>query len=78
MSAARNLYKTQDDFIDALMAITTFTGDAYDEAKKNKEAWSLFEKKIANTATLIYYKDIFQKYVQHILQKFIKNGYQRV
>lgn len=42
MPTARNLYKSQEDFIDALMGITTFTGDAYDEAKKNKEAWSLF------------------------------------
>jgi len=31
-----------------------------------------------NTDTLIYSKDIFVKYVEHVLKKFINNGYQRV
>jgi hypothetical protein len=46
--------------------------------KDKKAAWRLFEKKIANTGTLLYTKDIFQAYVKHILNKFILNGYQRV
>ena len=46
--------------------------------KEKPEVWNLFEKKISNTGTLIYTKDIFEKYVEHVLRKFIANGYQRV
>ena len=50
-----------------------------DHFKKDKpEVWSTFEKKITNIGTLIYSRDIFVQYVEHILRKFIKNGYQRV
>lgn len=33
---------------------------------------------MANTDTLIYCRDIFRKYAEHVLKKFINNGYQRV
>ena len=50
-----------------------------DSFRKDKpQIWSTFEKKITNTGTLIYSKDIFGRYVEHILKKFINNGYQRV
>lgn len=78
MAEARKMYKTDTDFIEALMGITTFTHESYEEARKNKETWTTFEKKLASTSTLIYCKDIFLKYVEHILKKFIDNGYQRV
>lgn len=63
MEKAKKMYKSTDDFIEALMGITTFTNESYEEARKNEETWILFEKKLASTSTLIYCKDIFVKYV---------------
>lgn len=62
-----------------MVGITTFTDESYEDAKRNKpETWSIFEKKSANLGTLVYSKDIFKKYVKHVVKKFINNGYQRV
>jgi hypothetical protein len=41
-------------------------------------AWRLFETKTANFEVLLYARHIFVKYVNHVLEKFILNGYQRV
>jgi len=42
MAEARKMYKTDTDFIEALMGITTFTHESYEEARKNKETWTTF------------------------------------
>jgi adenosine deaminase len=76
---ARKLYKNDDDFIEALFEISTFSEDEKVEGiKNNAAAWSTFYKKLSNSTVLIYAKDIFVEYLVHIFKKFIDNGYQRV
>ena len=79
MEEVRQQSTSEEEFITSLMGITTFLGHHYEDAKLNKsETWTLFEKKLSNTATLIFCKNIFPHYVKHVLNKFIRNGYQRV
>lgn len=80
MEKGRKMYKKEEDFLAAIAKITLFDNDELKMVCQGKEndAWVLYEQKVVNSAVLIYSRHIFRAYVQHVLRKFIKNGYQRV
>ena len=40
--------------------------------------WPPFEEKISNFNSNLCIKDVFERYTEHILHKFIANGYDRI
>lgn len=40
--------------------------------------WPPFEEKISNFNSILCIKDVFERYTEHILHKFIANGYDRI
>lgn len=45
---------------------------------KSKHTWNVFESKIRTPLKILFVRDIFEKYSRHMLEKYIKNGYDRV
>lgn len=74
------MYKKEEDFLAAIAKITIFDSEELQMVCKGKDnaAWNLFEQKSLNFSTLVESRHLFRAYVQHVLRKFIKNGYQRV
>jgi hypothetical protein len=80
MAEGRKMYKKEEDFVAAIAKITLFDAEELKIISQGKDnaAWVVFEKKVLNSAILIYSRHLFRPYVQHVLRKFIKNGYQRI
>jgi hypothetical protein len=69
----------EEEWLERMMRLTTFTLKEWQECDyKPREMWEVFEKKIRGPAKVLTVKDIFEKYVEHLLLKLIANGYQRV
>mgnify|MGYP006995452899 CR=1 FL=1 len=55
------------------------TKDDYLKANGDMAAtWVIFEAKILNFFPILGAVHLFKKYVEHVMLKFISNGYQRI
>lgn len=45
---------------------------------KSKQTWTIFESKIRAPLKIMFVRDIYEKYSKHVLEKYIKNGYDRI
>lgn len=46
--------------------------------REEAAAWRLIGEKVSNAATILFASHIFPKFIKHVLNKFIVNGYSRV
>lgn len=43
-----------------------------------RKFWPPFEEKISNFNSVLIIKDVFERYSEYVLRKFIANGYDRL
>jgi len=62
-----------------LYSLTSFTRqEMLQVAGKAQEFWPPFEQKITNFNTILAVNEVFEKYSEHVLRKYIANGYDRI
>lgn len=71
--------KSDEALADYLYSKGSLTQEEMESLAGNAEQfWTPFLTKIFTFDVLLEVQDIFEKYCEYILRKFIKNGYQRI
>ena len=75
----RKEYKSEEELARFLLGLTGLTKEEMLAVAGDADKfWAPFEEKITRFNVLLSVKDIFQKYSEHVLRKYIANGYDRV